>query len=919
MANRDRYFNSTITATIANPGNALGAPDGTVAGTADKTAVSGNWDFSVEAVGTYTGDHTIVLTVGKNASGGGDATLDSVVIDVNGSPVTPTSAPTLPLTLTGDPAGTLDTATFVVANADIAPGDTLDITIGGTGGGGGPNERGFVLDGATWTVDYSTGSNVTPQVGVQSFTLTQQAVTVDTVFNQTVVVGIQSITIEAKHSYVNEYYQTPSPINAYEETNEVSTIGGTVTTEESVAETGGGSSYVLSKGTQAGAAYFGITNNIGGQKMPVGWYEITIKLSFISSIGDVALYGSQGDRFVYEADGIPWGVGEAFKDGTWHTLTSYNYYEGYVGTNDGSYRVWFDSETLTGDTLYLDQFSIKPLFPVYSANNLYTPANALNADNISFTLGNITDQTNDTSDLSVVKKDTPSQYPTSPYSVRLNTTASQYERIEIQLALDGVTLDTSKNYIVKVWYKRVVGATTTGNGFSFAVRTSGGNSSAATGDGAFETITEANTGTWTQWTSSAWSPTETQPDLWFVGSWNEAVTADDFYITNLEILEASVDVTVVLGVQSITLTQQTVNVFTQDDSILVTDPVLYLRPSTIDPDVTIDGNALSDTGEPAWADRSSNGLTTTMIGTNPLALNIDASAGRQVTFDGTNGLDISDDASIDFTPGTDEFSLVLREGSDDTAQGYWIAKADDADTGRQYTAVIRNTTLRVVIGGTEQIATVPAGPNRLVILNVSTTGVDAWVDGTQYLTAASIGTNTATNSLNVGCRTDAAGGQMIGDLDIVAIIPKVISTAEREAIEAEFQINGGNQTVNLGVQSITLTQQSVTVNTDWVTTIGIQSYSLSVLAATVNTDWTTIVGIQSYTLSVLSATASLGNTSVVALQTYNLSVLSSTANLDWVNVVEIQSYNLTQVSVTTVEGTGVNVATAIQSFSLSVL
>lgn len=177
MASRDRYFNSSVTGGVSTPNNALGVPDSTFTTDTGNTNWTHEWDFSVEATGSYTGDHTVVIVVRKDSTGGGDPSVDAVVFDVNGTPVTPSS-----LTGTGSiTSATSQNISATIANADLSPGDTLTVEIQTSGTGGAPaNRRAVQVDGATWTADYNepaTPVDLVVQDGSHSHTADNVAIT----------------------------------------------------------------------------------------------------------------------------------------------------------------------------------------------------------------------------------------------------------------------------------------------------------------------------------------------------------------------------------------------------------------------------------------------------------------------------------------------------------------------------------------------------------------------------------------------------------------------------------------------------------------------------------------------------------------------------------------------------------------------
>ena len=219
------------------------------------------------------------------------------------------------------------------------------------------------------------------------------------------------------------------------------------------------------------------------------------------------------------------------------------------------------------------------------------------------------------------------------------------------------------------------------------------------------------------------------------------------------------------------------------DSILDTSPVLYMPTSNIQSATNTDGEPII-----SWDDVTGN--ADVVVVNSPVFFN---GAGSQVQWVTNARFDVEDIAALDFTPGTDEFTIIVREGDDLSGTNrYLLSKADDTGTGRQY-AIFKGSgdVVQYVVGGLAGPSFgLPPFNNRLHILVVKTTGMDAWVDGLQKYFSQSIGTNTATNQVNVGARTNGSSVLSAGSkLDIVAIIPSAITPAQRIAIETEFLVN----------------------------------------------------------------------------------------------------------------------------------
>ena len=222
-----------------------------------------------------------------------------------------------------------------------------------------------------------------------------------------------------------------------------------------------------------------------------------------------------------------------------------------------------------------------------------------------------------------------------------------------------------------------------------------------------------------------------------------------------------------------------------DDSIGNLSPLAYYTPASIDPSATSDTDAVT-----VWNDVSGNGLHATP--NNNAELNIGTGSVRQVQFDGTDWFDIANDDLLKLIPGTDEFTIIAREGDVGCTNGYAISKASTTTANREFGMYYSTTTtIGAYAGGNTNSATVTANNNRLTILVVGTSTWAMYVDGVTRLSGETTGTgNDATQSVNIGARSD--GSYLIqngGQLDILAIIPSAISAGERAAIEAEFQVN----------------------------------------------------------------------------------------------------------------------------------
>ncbi len=221
-------------------------------------------------------------------------------------------------------------------------------------------------------------------------------------------------------------------------------------------------------------------------------------------------------------------------------------------------------------------------------------------------------------------------------------------------------------------------------------------------------------------------------------------------------------------------TSITVEASSTEDSIAILNPIGYYDGTSGDAD--------------SWDDISGYELHGTEVGTITFT--------DEATFDGSSYYDIEDSDFLDYRPTIDEFTIIYREGdTSPTTSGYVVSKS--TPTEQQYAALTYfNGNLQAFFAGGSSEA--PVDPvslndNRLVFAIFQTDQVDVWVDGVQEITASTaIGTELATGqSVNIGGRSDGSFLMNSGaTLDIVATIPKAIDTAEREAIETEFMVNG---------------------------------------------------------------------------------------------------------------------------------
>lgn len=223
----------------------------------------------------------------------------------------------------------------------------------------------------------------------------------------------------------------------------------------------------------------------------------------------------------------------------------------------------------------------------------------------------------------------------------------------------------------------------------------------------------------------------------------------------------------------------TVESSSTEDSIMILQPQGYYTPTSGDAD--------------SWDDTSGFDLHGTEVGTVTFT--------DEASFDGSSYYELPDSEFLDYVPSTDEFTIIYREGDTaPTTRGYALAKRGGTGEQQWASPAYNGGNLQnYYLGGqTETAASVELNDNRLVIMVVQTSQVDVWVDGVHVIdNSSSIGTETFIGPANIGGRTN--GSYLMnsgGTLDIVATVPKAISTAEREAVETEFIVNTQTATVD---------------------------------------------------------------------------------------------------------------------------
>lgn len=232
------------------------------------------------------------------------------------------------------------------------------------------------------------------------------------------------------------------------------------------------------------------------------------------------------------------------------------------------------------------------------------------------------------------------------------------------------------------------------------------------------------------------------------------------------------------------------------NSIEVLNPDVYTYKNSIDAGATSDTDPVT-----IWNDLSGNGNDFEDSFYTAPELNINGSdrevnAGNDANV--TTGMVIADASVGDKIIGTDEFTVIYRIGaSGEYHDGITFAKraAPSGESNWHFTGE-SDGQQTVSIGGTgygSNLGAVGDNSGMLVIAIITTTTVEVWIDSVEELTPQTLGsdgTSSATRAVGITLGLNAGFGVSgEGPLDLFAFISKAISTSEREAVEAEFQIN----------------------------------------------------------------------------------------------------------------------------------
>lgn len=225
------------------------------------------------------------------------------------------------------------------------------------------------------------------------------------------------------------------------------------------------------------------------------------------------------------------------------------------------------------------------------------------------------------------------------------------------------------------------------------------------------------------------------------------------------------------------------------DAITALSPDFYMNNTTIDATATVEADPIS-----TWEDITSNGYDFSQTLTARPELHLDVSE-REVTFDGTNDyMQLASGGTADYTLGTNEFTVIIREGDNAGSTGTMLSKAVTTTADRKFQLYKSTNADNIYIntGGTGGlIGSMTGGTDRLIIVVVTTTNFSVYVDGSQVGVTTTLDTTAASHASQpweVGGRS--TGGFLYnGDIDLVAVIPSALDGTQRSSVFTEFQVN----------------------------------------------------------------------------------------------------------------------------------
>ena len=242
--------------------------------------------------------------------------------------------------------------------------------------------------------------------------------------------------------------------------------------------------------------------------------------------------------------------------------------------------------------------------------------------------------------------------------------------------------------------------------------------------------------------------------------------------------------------------QQKIDRFTrfagESDPILALSPDFYYNNTSIDTDATIEDDAID-----LWEDISGNGDDAVMPNSdNEPRLHLEG-ADRQVDGFANDFLWVDDTSVGEYTLGTDEFSIVIREGESLTDNNGVLVGKGVATSADRLWVIYRSgsdTNILVNHGGTATTFTnAVASGNRTIMVVFSTTQVSCFIDnveaGNSPVTLDTSSGDNSSQRMNIFARTD---GGFVCDgcqLDLVAGIPSALTSGNRSDIQDFWGVN----------------------------------------------------------------------------------------------------------------------------------
>jgi len=224
--------------------------------------------------------------------------------------------------------------------------------------------------------------------------------------------------------------------------------------------------------------------------------------------------------------------------------------------------------------------------------------------------------------------------------------------------------------------------------------------------------------------------------------------------------------------------------------------VTYIAPVSLGVQLWLDANEsttiVSSSGSVSkWKDKSGNANHATQ-GTGsaqPTTGSSTINGKNALSFDGGDFLGLDQPSNLDFTPGTDEFTIFAVCNVPVGEQGAIVSKAGATTNQRQYHFIYIDDHATGIIGGSSKdYPTDITSTPQVLTLEVSTSGQELFINGTSDGTG-SIGTATNSADVLIGARrsNDSNGGSaflLTGDIGEIIIYNRNLTATERAAVES---------------------------------------------------------------------------------------------------------------------------------------